>query len=96
MIDWSKGDRKFGRTICNYGVKKVGKKAIKLVVKAPSFPLSIGVDILEVTVKHCTGSAKLARRAALIGQMVACAPLGPLAIAGGVARWKLDVMVDRF
>ncbi len=64
-----------------------------MVVKTPSLPMSIGVNILEATVKHCTGSEKLARRTALIGQVVACVPFGPLAVVGGVARWKLDQML---
>ena len=96
MIEWSKGDRTVGRTICNYGVKKASEKVIRLVVKAPSFPIAIGVDILEATVKHSTGSSKLARRVALIGQVVACVPLGPLAIVGGVARWKFNAVIDRY
>ena len=94
-MGWSNGSRQVGRSIYKYGVKTVGKKAIKTVVKAPSFPIAIGVDILEATVMRSTGSEKLARRVALIGQVVACVPLGPLAVVGGVARWKLDKVVDR-
>ena len=93
MIEWSKGGRKAGRYICKSGVKKVCKKTIKKVVKTPSFPISIGVTVLETTVKRCTGSEKLARRTALIGLVVACVPLGPLAVVCGVARWKLDQML---
>ena len=89
MIEWSKSGRKAGRYICKSGVKTVCKRTIKMVVKTPSLPISIGVDILEATVKLCTGSEKLARRTALVGQVVACVPLGPLAVVGGVARWKL-------
>ena len=95
MIEWSKGGRTIGRAVCKSGIKTVGKKAIRLVVKTPSFPIAIGVDILEATIMRRTGSEKLARRAALFGQVVACAPLGPLAVVGGVARWKLDKVVDR-
>ena len=95
MIEWSKSGRTIGRAVCKSGIKTVGKKAIRMVVKTPSFPIAIGVDILEATVMRSTGSEKLARRAALIGQVVACAPLGPLAVVGGVARWKLDKVIDR-
>ena len=95
MIEWSKSGRTVGRTICKSGIKTVGKKAIQLVVKTPSFPIALGVDILEATVLCSTGSEKLARRAALIGQVVATVPLGPLAVVGGVARWKIDAVVDR-
>lgn len=95
MIEWLKGSQTIGRAVCKSGIKTAGKKAIRMVVKTPSIPIAVGVDILEATVMRSTGSEKLARRAALIGQVVACAPLGPLAVVGGVARWKLDKVVDR-
>lgn len=89
------GLKKMGKKVYKVGIKKAGKKAIKLVVKAPSAPLSIAVSALESTVKLTTGSDKLARKTALVGQVLICAPLGPLAMAGGVARWKLDEVVNR-
>ena len=95
MIEWAKSGRTIGRAVCKSGIKTVGKRAIRMVVKTPSFPIAVGVDILEATVIRCTGSEKLARRTALIAQVVACAPLGPMAVVGGVARWKLDKVVDR-
>ena len=66
--------QKVGVFFYKSSIKKIGKRVVKMVVKTPSMPVSIGVDILEVVVQRTTGSDKLARRAALIGQVVACAP----------------------
>ena len=87
--------QKVGVLLCKSSMKTIGKRFIKLGVKAPSAPISMSVYILESTVKRTTGSENLARRAALIGHIVVCAPLGPLAVVGGVARWKLDQVIDR-
>lgn len=87
--------QKVGVFIYQSSIKTVGKRVVKMAFRTPSFPVSIGVNILEASVKRTTGSEQLARRAALFGQIVACAPLGPMAIAGGVIRWKLDRVVDR-
>ena len=94
MVDQGQVSQKFGVFFYKSGIKMVGKRVVKMVVKTPSFPASIGVSILEASVKRTTGSERLARRAALVGKIVVCAPLGPLAVVGGVARWKLDQLID--
>ena len=94
MFGQGQVSQKFGVFFYKSSLKMVGKRVVKMVVKTPSFPVSVGVNILEASVKRTTGSKRLARRAALVGQIVVCAPLGPLAVVGGVARWKLDQLID--
>ena len=94
MFRRTQGDRDMGLFFYNSSKRVICKRIIKLIVKTPSVPVSIGVGILETTIKRTTGSEQLARRVALIGHITICVPLGPLAVVGGVVRWKLDHMVD--
>ena len=86
--------KRVSNKIGKMGLKTIGKKTIRFAVKTPSLPATFLVETVEKIVLHTTGSRTLARRAALFGQVVVCTPLGPLAVIGGVAKWKLDDIID--
>jgi len=95
MFGLKKMVKKATKKAYKVGIKKVGKKGIKLVAKVPSASTSFAVGVVSKTVKLTTGSDKLARKAALIGHIGAGAMMGSVGIIGGVAKWKLDDVVDR-